>query len=302
MRRRVGLLVAGTALLAAATACSASGKSSNSSAASVPRAPVAAAGQAGAGAMAQDQAKPPAQGGAQAPVGLPLKADSDRAIIYNGTMTVAVSNVDNAVATLEGLATGAGGYVGGEQRSVDGSRASATVTVRVPVDQFYSIINAIGRQGDERDRQISAEDVTAKLVDVQARLKTQQASVDRIRALMSQTRSITDVTTLESELSRREADLESLEAQQRDLTNLTTLSTITVTLVSKDAPVAKPKKPETGFLAGLKSGWHAFTSSLKAVLTALGAVLPFAIAIGVPVWLVLYVLRRRRRPAPSESG
>jgi Domain of unknown function (DUF4349) len=136
--------------------------------------------------------------------------------------------------------------------------------------------------------------VTAKLVDLNARLKTQRASVDRIRALMTQAKTLTDVTMLESELSRREADLESLESQQRELADLAALSTISVTLLGPEAALAKPAKPEGGFLGGLKSGWHAFVDSLRALLTVIGAVLPFAVAIGVPVWLVVYFLRRRR--------
>jgi hypothetical protein len=38
-------------------------------------------------------------------------------------------------------------------------------------------------------------------------------------------------------------------------------------------------------VAGLKGGWHAFVSSVKVLLTILGALTPFVIAIGVPVWL-----------------
>jgi hypothetical protein len=295
----------GTALIAALAGCSSSGSGSKTASGAAPAAANGAARNAAGGAAAQDSAAQGTGGKAEAPapVGLPMQVAGERAIVYNGTMTVRVSNVDSAAAQLAGFATGSGGFVSGDQRSSDASGGSATLTVRIPVDRFYGTVNAIGKLGQEQTRQISAEDVTAKLVDLTARLKTQQASVDRIRALMTQARSITDVTTLESELSHREADLESLEAQQRDLTNLSTLSTITVTLVRADAPaVAKPKKPDSGFLAGLKSGWHAFTGSLRAVLTVLGAVLPFAIAIGVPVWLVWYVLRRRRVARPAAEA
>ena len=89
--------------------------------------------------------------------------------------------------------------------------------------------------------------------------------------------------------------LESLKGQQRSLDDLTALSTIAVTLLGKAA--AKPAPPQAaqgGFLAGLKSGWKAFTASIKVILTVLGALLPFAVVLGVPVWLVLWWLRRRR--------
>jgi hypothetical protein len=78
------------------------------------------------------------------------------------------------------------------------------------------------------------------------------------------------------------------------------LATVTVVLHGPAAPVAGPDEPETGFMAGLKSGWKGFLASVKIVLTVAGWLLPWAIAIGVPVWLVLWLLsrRRRRRPTP----
>jgi hypothetical protein len=294
VRSPVRLLLIGTALIAGLAACSSTSNTKSAGSGGALRGEAAAAPAAGSAAQNATADK-----GKQAPVGLPLQVAGERAIIYNGTMTVRVSDVDTAAAQLAGFATGNGGYVSGDQRSSDAGHNSATLTLRVPVDRFYGTVNSIGRLGQEQSRQISAEDVTAKLVDLTSRLKTQQASVDRIRALMGHANSITDVTTLESELARREADLESLQAQQRDLTNLSTLSTITVTLLRTDAPAAAPKKADSGFLAGLKSGWHAFTGSLRAVLTALGAVLPFAVAVGVPLWLVVAWLRRRRR-APQK--
>lgn len=313
-RRALAFTVISISLLLGLVACSSASDRGTSTAKAAAGAPAAAEKQNGAGqnaaavpaGAAADKAKVGAgqaaagstaegSGTAEAAAAIPLQA-SERAIIYTGTMTVAVPapDVDGTAAKVATLATGSGGYVSGDQRSSSADNARATLTVRVPVESFSRVVDAIGALGKEKDRQISAEDVTAKLVDVAARLKTQQASVDRIRALMAQAKSITDVTTLESELSRREADLESLEAQQRDLTNLSAMSTITVALISEGAPAPTPKKADNGFIAGLKSGWHAFAASCRAVLTVLGALLPFAVVIGVLAWLVLYLVRRRR--------
>ena len=70
-----------------------------------------------------------------------------------------------------------------------------------------------------------------------------------------------------------------------------------------------PRPPSTadhaGFLTGLRHGWTALTDTVVVGLTALGAVLPFALllaAIGLPVW---WWLRRHGRagPAtPAEAG
>ncbi len=243
-----------------------------------------------------------AQGGAGGikPAQLPA---TQRSIVYNGSITVRVDNVNTAADKLVGLAAGAGGFVGGDQRSIDADRSSATITLRIPADKFSKALQDISGVGKEESRQVSTQDVTANVVDLAARIQAQQASVDRIRALLAKAQTIGEVTSVESELSRREADLESLEGQKRSLDDLTALSTIAVTLLGKEAAKPAPPKPaQGGFLAGLKSGWTAFTASIRVILTVLGALLPFALVIGVPLWLVFWWLRRRTRAAAAASA
>jgi hypothetical protein len=68
-----------------------------------------------------------------------------------------------------------------------------------------------------------------------------------------------------------------------------------------------PKKVHTGFIGGLAAGWHGFLTSLRVVLTALGAVLPFVLILGIPLVLALRLARRRgllggRRLALTAAG
>jgi hypothetical protein len=70
-----------------------------------------------------------------------------------------------------------------------------------------------------------------------------------------------------------------------------------VLLDPQAAVVAKDDGP-AGFLGGLKGGWDALVASLAVVLTVLGALLPWLIALGIPIWAAIYLFRRyaRRRP------
>lgn len=132
--------------------------------------------------------------------------------------------------------------------------------------------------------------------------------MDSARKLLARATSINDLVTLENEVGRREADLASLEAKKRRLADLTALSTITVAFVGPQAATVEPDD-DLGFLVGLRGGWSAFLSSATVALTVLGAVLPFALLIGVPVGLLIWLARRRRArrappagPAPSVPG
>ncbi|MCW2640850.1 MAG: hypothetical protein JWP76_3156 [Dactylosporangium sp.] len=160
----------------------------------------------------------------------------------------------------------------------------------------------LGRDGKDESRQLSTQDVTDQVTDLDARIATGQASVDRVRELLAKAQNIGEIVSLESELSRREADLESLKSRKRKLDDLTTLSTVTAVLLGPQAAgTATPDKHETGFLAGLKAGWHAFTASMQVLLTVLGALLPWLVGLGLPASAVLWTLRRVRRPR-SETG
>src|SRR2546421_11746778 len=234
-------------------------------------------------------------------------AADQRAIIYTGTITVRVSNVDEAALKATSTAEGAGGFVGGDQRTDDDGKSQAHIVLRVPSARFTSVVGSLAKLGKEESRELSTEDVTSKAVDLDARIATAQASVDRVRALLAKAQSMGDIVSIESELSRREADLESLRAQKRKLDDLTTLSTITVVLLGPQAAAEKPARPETGFLAGLKGGWRSFVASMVVLLTILGALLPWFLAIGVPVFAALWFIRRARRrpvraPLPPEPA
>jgi Flp pilus assembly protein TadB len=107
---------------------------------------------------------------------------------------------------------------------------------------------------------------------------------------------------LEREVATRESDLASLQAKKRRLADLTALSTITAVLLGPAAAQPGDDNPAPGFLAGLRGGWDALVASLSVLVTVLGAVLPWLIALGLPLWALLWAFRRyRRKPAPAAD-
>jgi hypothetical protein len=238
--------------------------------------------------------------------GAPAQVTVDsRSLVFTGTVTIRVSDIGRAAADVSTLATAAGGFVGGDDRTSDKDRSQAQLILRVPSARFTDVvagISKLGRDGKDESRQLSTQDVTDQVTDLDARIATGQASVDRVRELLAKAQNIGEIVSLESELSRREADLESLKSRKRKLDDLTTLSTVTAVLLGPQAAgTATPAKHETGFLAGLKAGWHAFTASMQVLLTVLGALLPWLVGLGLPASAVLWTLRRVRRPR-SETG
>lgn len=234
----------------------------------------------------------------------PTQVEPQRSLIYTGTMSVKVDDVVKAADRAVDIAEGSGGAIGADRRTLDADRSSAQLILRVPADKFASTLDELAKLGTEESRAIATQDVTEQLIDLDARLTTQRASVERVRALLARAQTIGEVVTIESELARREAELASLEQRKEKLAGLVALSTITLNLRGPAAP-APEEETKTGFLAGLKSGWAAFLESIKILLTVAGWLLPWVIAVGAPIWLGIWLLRRRRPvpvPVPVTAG
>ena len=220
-----------------------------------------------------------------------------------------VDDLRVAAAQVRALATAAKGYVQAEKTSTDpvpvplpadADRGVSTpqpsgqsvLTVRVPEPGLDRLMDQVALLGDQVSRGQSSDDVTDRFVDVASRLRTQRASVARVRVLLDRATTIGQVVQVESELTRRQADLESLEARLAALTDQSTLATLTVSL-SPVRAAAKTQVAPGAFVEGLRGGWQAMLASVAVALRVLGALLPFAVLaalVGVPVM----VLMRRR--------
>ena len=229
-----------------------------------------------------------------------------RDIVYRGQILVRVKNVTDAANRAEALTRAVDGVVFAEETAnVPGSpeESSASLTLRVPPTEFRAVLKKLAGLGDRLSQSQTAEDVTTAVVDTTSRVASQQRSVARVRALLGEADTIGEVVQIESELAKRESDLESLEAQLARLKDVTELATIEVSLVGPDAPEPKNDEDDLGFLAGLRGGWDAFGQIVLVSLTVLGALMPFMLTgalLGVPLWLLLR--SRLHRPAPTPPA
>ena len=225
----------------------------------------------------------------------------DRKLARRADISITVPDVDAAAAKVRVIAASAKGLVVAEAISSEPDDPAlggfSTITISVPTDSLDATLDQLAGLGKVHSRNASTDDVTAQYVDTESRVKTMQASVERVRALMSQATKLGDIVALEGELSRRQADLEATQTQLAALKDAVALAPVEVRLSTDEKVLAQPDD-ETGFLAGLKSGWSAFTASVTVLLTALGALLPFAVVAAL-VLVPLFVWLRRRSSSTS---
>jgi hypothetical protein len=203
-------------------------------------------------------------------------------------MTVAVkgaANVANQANEATTIAEQAGGEVDRDDRT-SGPDASASMLLRVPPSALTDTLDRLSKLGDEKYRSLSSADVTQKVADVRSRVRSAADSIARLRVLFQHATKIGDIIQIESELNSREADLESLQAQQRALARQTSMASITLSLVTAPKKVAATKPPakkhhDNAFISGLKSGWDGFSGAAAWVAKAVGTLLPFIVLLFV---------------------
>jgi hypothetical protein len=188
----------------------------------------------------------------------------------------------------------------------DGDPLRSRMVLRIPTADFEDAMTELEDVGDALvSSKRQSADVTTQVLDVEARVEAQQRSIDRIQVLFDNATTIKDIVSIESELSRRQADLASLEAQQDYLADQTSMSTITLAVErTPEATETEPKEnDEAGFLSGLSDGWGALKTFLVGSSTVVGALVPWlalALVLAVPGWPLFRRLRRREVAAGTS--
>jgi hypothetical protein len=260
------------------------------------------AASAGAG-PAGGNAPPGGDNGAEA-------APIEQRIIKTGEVTLEVASVAAATGSIRAMTTELGGYVGGSQAGSD--TESATLTLRVPAASFD---DALARLHD-MDGEILAEatreqDVTAQVVDLRARIANLEASEESYRQLVERAERVEDILAVQTRLDGVRGEIEQMQAQLDNVSAQADLSTLTVTLVPRAAPVEEQTEgwdPGGDFnealasLVGMGQGVVSALIWLAIVWVPLMAVL---VLVTVLVWRGSLEVRRRLprpvQPMPTED-
>lgn len=257
-------------------------------------------GAADAGGDAQDSA-------AQDSAARSVAQEIPQSVIRKGNVALRADDVGRAQIEVRKVVDRHAGEVTEEKTQSDdeGRPTYARMVLRIPSGDFGEAVEGLKKIGELESASTNEDDVTTQVIDVRTRLKVQQRSIARISVLFQRAQSIRDIMAIESELSRRQADLEALQQQEAYLADQTSLSTIVVSIDRTPAHQTKPEEDDTGFVAGLSAGWGALTTFAVGLATAVGALLPWVVVVavlGVPALLLVRSVRRRAAARPAEPA
>ena len=192
---------------------------------------------------------------------------AERKVITTGSIALEVEDVESAITDVLAIAEGLGGFVEQLSSSGEGDRQRATMTIRVPQDQFFSALERIEPLGKVLSRNLGSEDVSEQFIDLEARLKSALRQEESFLTLLQRAESVSDVLTVERELSRVRSEIERLQGRLNLLERRTALAALSVSL-SPPAPVATT--PPSGNLTVAVSDVSGAVEEVKALVASLG--------------------------------
>lgn len=178
------------------------------------------------------------------------RANVDRKIIKNGSLSLLVEKAEEAVMDISGIAENAGGFVENATLSdssdciyerLDYSRPclqqavkSGNITIRIPASKFDDSFSAIKKLAIKiNSENNNSRDVSAEFTDQQAKLKNLKAEEVQYQDIMRRAVKIEDVLNVAKQLSDVRSRIDVLQGQINYLSRQVDMSTISVDLRSE---------------------------------------------------------------------
>ena len=229
-------------------------------------------------------------------------------VVRTGSIEVEVGRhrFGDASSRLQVIATGAGGFVSAsETSSLDGD-PHGSITLRVPVASFDSVLDRVAKLGTVRASTTGSQDVTGEYADVAARIRALEAERDQIGLVLAKAQSINDILAVRDRLSTVQGELEQLQGRQQVLNDQTSLSTLTVALSEKGAaPIGIDRPVER---RGLAKVWHQSIDRIGSgggtIALGFAAMVPWLL-LALVLWLPARAIWRRLLATPvavASSG
>ena len=146
----------------------------------------------------------------------------------------------------------------------------ATITIRVPQDQFFVALDKLQGLGTVQSQNLSTQDVTEQFIDLQARLKSAQAEEQSLLALLDKAQTVGDIISIQQQLTEVRSQIEMLQGQINYIQGRVDMSTITVTL---STPAKQVGKPPSGSLTVGVSNVDGSLASIKGLVTTVNGVI-----------------------------
>lgn len=208
-----------------------------------------------------------------------------RQVIRNANLGVNVENASEAQSKAQDMTKRMQGFV--ESSVLDRSnvaRPTASLSLRIPSQKFDQAMTELRALGDVESENITGQDVTAEITDLTARLKVMRAEEESYITMLRAAKKVGELLEIKERLSAVRQNIESIDAQRKNLSDLAALSTIQVTFMQRPG-AQEEEKPKPW----AQDTWNNAVEGLAGALRFLGQVV-ITVFVYAPIWLpVLFI-------------
>jgi hypothetical protein len=228
----------------------------------------------------------------------------ERLIIRTGQLDIVVEDTETTMRQIERLVNGAEGWVVSSNVYQYSTAKSGTITVRFPADAYGSMLDQIkGLALEVTSETTNSQDVTEEYVDLSSRLANLEVTRDRVRTFLDEAKNVEEALAVNQELSRLEEEIEVIKGRLQFLSQSASFSSLTINVtpdvLSQPIQVAgwRPDGVAREAIEDLVQALQGLTDFLIRIVLF---VLPMALILGVPAYLIIRLARRfwRRRTEP----
>lgn len=243
-----------------------------------------------------------------------VQGQPDRLVIKNANLNIAVTDPTTSLTTVANMATEMGGYVVSSNlykttTSNGAELPEATITIRVPAERLDDAMNQIKALVPDPTTDILAEnvtgqDVTKDYTDLKSRLVNLENTEKQLQKIMDQATKTEDVLAVYNQLVSVREQIEVLKGQIQYYEESAALSMIAVTLKSKAGiePLSIGGWQPVGVARNaLQTTVEAFKFLVNAAIWLVLFALPIGLLIFLPLRLLWWLIRRRRKNKPPVA-
>ena len=229
-------------------------------------------------------------------------APTDRKIIRNAELKLEAENPEQAQQQITAIAEMKGGFVVESQQSSSDIKSTTRdiviMTVRVPAEKFGETLEEIRKTASRVVvESVKGQDVTEEFIDIEAQLKAKKALEQQFMEIMKRANTVDDALSVQSQLADVRGEIERIEGRKRFLENQASLSTIKIRLQTAKVFAASSVGFGDRVADSFGRGFDIALNFILGLVTFVIGVLPFALFVGVPGYLIARAfIRRRNRP------
>lgn len=219
-------------------------------------------------------------------------------IIKNAIISMEVSDYKSDKQKIMDIVKKQQGYISNENESNTEYALQNVLVIKIPAQNFdgaSSEIENIAKKIDSKN--VNIDDVTAQYVDQAARLKTKKEVMNRYLDILKKANRIDDILDVESELRIIQEEIESTEAQLKQIDDQVAFSTLTLTIYKQTGFVTSKKSFFSEIGDSIVKGWNSLLNGIISLIS-IWPILFFLVLIGL---VVRFIFKKFKQPSTQKK-